>query len=113
MRYLSLLVLLCVFCSPGNAEPPCLSPAGPANLSVTTVSLESLNYIKKYSLPANPQEFCNYLDRLKKQHQAAVEEGLIDMVGDYFFSTQSIETDYFFSYKYGSPDKTIPQVILD
>jgi hypothetical protein len=80
---------------------------------VTTVSPESLNYIKKYSLPANAQEFCNYLDRLKKQHQAAVEEGLIDMVGDYFFSTQSIETDYFFSYKYGSPGKPIPQVILD
>lgn len=35
------------------------------------------------------------------------------MVGDYFFSTQSIETDYFFSYKYGSTGKPIPQVILD
>jgi hypothetical protein len=113
MRYLSAFLLSLVLCGASQAAPPCVSPSGPANLSITTVSPESLNYIKKYSLPANPTEFCNYLERMKKQHQAAVEEGLVDMVGDYFFSTQSIETDYFFSYKYGSPGKQIPQIILD
>src|SRR5947209_8110568 len=113
MRYLWPFLLVLLLCGVSHAEPPCLSPAGPANLSLTTVSPESLDYIKKYSLPANAAEFCNYLERLKKQHQTAVEEGLIDMIGDYFFSTQSIETDYFFSYKYGSPGKPIPQIILD
>src|SRR5437762_3292191 len=113
MRYLSAFVLALVLCGVSHAEPPCVSGTGPANLSLTTVSPESTAYIKKYSLPANAAEFCTYLDRLKKQHQAAVEEGLIDMVGDYFFSTQSIETDYFFSYKYGQPGKAIPQIILD
>jgi hypothetical protein len=113
MRYLSAFVLGLVLCGISDAEPPCVSPSGPVNLSLTTVSPEALNYIKKYALPANPAEFCSYLERLKKQHQTAVEEGLIDMVGDYFFSTQSIETDYYFSYKYGSPGKPIPQIILD
>jgi hypothetical protein len=113
MRYLSAFVLGLVFSGMLQAGPPCVSPSGQPDLSLTTVSAEALNYIKKYSLPANPTEFCNYLGRLKKQHQAAVEAGLVDMVGDYFFSTQSIETEYLFSYKYGSPGKQIPQIILD
>jgi hypothetical protein len=113
MRYLWGFVLLFVLCEISHAEPPCVSPGGAANLSLTTVSPEALNYIKKYALPSSPAEFCTYLERLKKQHQASVAEGLIDMAGDYFFSTQSIETDYYFSYKYGSPGKPIPQIILD
>ena len=114
MRYLSSVVLLLVFSATcTSAEPPCVSASGVANLSLTTVSPEAVSYIKKYSLPGNPTDFCNYLERLERQHQAAVEEGLIDMVGDYFFTTQSIETDYFFSYKLGSPGKPIPQIILD
>src|SRR6266436_1526347 len=100
MRYLSAFAVLLVFCATCSArEPACVSPSGAPNLSLTTVSPEALGYIKKYSLPADATEFCNYLERLKRQHQTAVEEGLIDMVGDYFFSTQSIETGYFFSYK--------------
>src|SRR5437762_4766537 len=113
MRYLWAFVPVLLLCGISHAEPPCVSPGASANLSLTTVSPDSLTYIKKYSLPGNATEFCNYLERLKKQHQASVEEGLIDMVGDYFFSTQSIETDYFFSYKYGQPGKAIPQIILD
>jgi hypothetical protein len=113
MRYLSAFVVALALSRISQAEPPCVSPSGPANIGLTTVSPESLNNIKKYSMPANPAEFCNYLERLKKQHQAAVEEGLVDMAGDYFFSTQSIETDYLFSYKYGSPGKQIPQIISD
>src|SRR5438552_4975284 len=113
MRYLSVFILLLVLSATCSGEPACVSPSGPANLSLTSVSPEALGYIKKYSLPANAAEFCAYLDRLKKQHQTAVEEGLIDMVGDYFFSTQNIETDYFLSYKYGAPAKPIPQIILD
>src|SRR5215467_6865332 len=113
MRYLWGFILFLALGATADAEPPCVSPGAPANLSLTTVSPEALNYIKKYALPANPTEFCSYLERMKKQHQTAVEEGLIDMVGDYFFSTQSIETDYYFSYKYGSPGKPIPQIILD
>jgi hypothetical protein len=35
------------------------------------------------------------------------------MMGDYFLTTQKIETGYYFSYKIGYPDRTIPQVILD
>src|SRR5579862_2954240 len=113
MRYLSLFVLFLILCGTGIAAPPCVSLAGGANLSLTTLSPESLNYIKKYSLPAAPADFCSYLERLKRQHQSSVEEGLIDMIGDYYFSTQSIETGYFFSYKFGSPGKPIPQIILD
>src|SRR5713226_6244617 len=113
MRYLSSFVLLLAVSATCSGEPACVSPSGLANLSLTTVSPEALGYIKKYSLPANPADFCGYLERLKRQHQTAVEEGLIDMIGDYFFSTQSIETGYFFSYKFGSPGKPIPQIILD
>ena len=113
MRYLSLFALLLTLCSTGFAAPPCVAPPGATNLSLTTVSPESLNYIRKYSLPLAPADFCSYLERLKKQHQSAVEEGLIDMIGDYYFSTQSIETGYLISYKYGSPGKPIPQIILD
>jgi hypothetical protein len=113
MRYLSVFIVLLALCAICSAEPACVSPTGLANLSLTTVSPESLGYIKRYPLPANPAEFCTYLERLKRQHQVAVEEGLIDMIGDYYFSTQSIETGYFFSYKYGSPGKQIPQIILD
>src|SRR5438067_588064 len=114
MRYLSSFVLLLILSTTCSArEPACVSPSGAPNLSLTTVSPEALSYIKKYSLPANPAEFCDSLERLKRAHQTAVEEGLIDMIGDYFFSTQSIETGYFFSYKFGSPSKPIPQIILD
>ena len=35
------------------------------------------------------------------------------MMGDYFWTTQTIETGYLFSYKLGSPGKEIPKVILD
>src|SRR5262249_17906443 len=84
---------------------------GAANLSFTTLSPEALSYIKNYALPSNAAEFCDYLERLKRGHQAAVEEGLFDMVGDYFFSTQTIETGYFFSYKLGG--KQIPKIISD
>src|SRR5216684_3496817 len=113
MRYLSSFVLLLAVCATCSGEPACVSPPGLANLSLTTVSPEALGYIKKYSLPAKPADFCTYLERLKRQHQTAVEEGLIDMVGDYFFSTQSIETGYFFSYKLGPPGRQTPKIILD
>src|SRR5260370_41884825 len=113
MRYLSVFILLLVLSATCSGEPACVSPAGPANLSLTTVSPEALSYIKKYSLPAIPADFCGYLERLKRQHQTALEEGLIDMIGDYFFSTQSIETGCFFSYKLGPPGKEIPKIILD
>src|ERR1051325_879243 len=112
MRYLSSFVLVLILAANCSArEPACVSPSGAANLSLTTLSPESVDYTKKYALPSAAAEFCDYLERLKRGHQTAVEEGLFDMIGDYFFSTQTIETGYFFSYKLGG--KQIPKIISD
>jgi hypothetical protein len=35
------------------------------------------------------------------------------MMGDYFLTTQKIETGYYFTYKIGSPGREMPQIIRD
>src|SRR5207244_10337212 len=51
------------------------------------------------------------LERIQHEHEAKIEEGLLDMMGDYFLTTQKIETGYYFSYKIAFPDREIPQVV--
>src|SRR5213592_666305 len=84
------------------------------NLELKDISADALPYMKRYAVPtANGAAFSNYLDRIQHEHEAKVEEGLLDMMGDYFLTTQKIETGYYLSYKIGYPDRQIPQVILD
>src|SRR2546426_7131330 len=83
------------------------------NLELTNISSDALAYLRKYALPTRDRvSFCRYLERIQHDHEAKVEDGLLDMMGDYFLTTQKIETGYYFSYKIGSPDREIPQVVL-
>jgi len=83
------------------------------NLELGSISSDALAYLRKYALPTGDRvAFCRYLERTQHDHEAKVEEGLLDMMGDYFLTTQKIETGYYFSYKIGSPDREIPQVVL-
>ena len=82
------------------------------NLELKDLSAEALGYIRKYSLPIGDRvAFCRYLERIQHEHEAKIEEGLLDMMGDYFLTTQKIETGYYFSYKIAFPDREIPQVV--
>ena len=85
-----------------------------SNLDLRGISVNAFPYLKKYSLPAaDGVVFCQYLERIQHDHEMKIEEGLLDMMGDYFLATQKIETGYYFSYKIGFPGREIPQVILD
>src|SRR5262245_22713239 len=109
-----LLGAACNGSAPGQSlrSVPCPSPSGLANLSLDSISPEALAYLQKYSLPTtSPAEFCGYLERLQREHESKIEEGLIDMMGDYFWASQSIETGYYFSYKLR--ERPIPQIIQD
>src|SRR5437899_6873690 len=108
-------VLLYIGCNFGAAPQTCLSSLGKSlNLDLTNISRDALGYLRKYGLPTGDRlAFCRYLERVQHDHQAKVENGLLDMMGDYFLTTQKIETGYYFSYKIGSPDREIPQVVLD
>src|SRR2546427_3015058 len=96
-------------------DSPCPSIARKLpNLELKQISAEAVAYLKKYSLPAGDRTaFCRYLEHIQHDHEVKIEEGLLDMMGDYFLATQKIETGYYFSYKIGFPDREIPQVIRD
>ena len=84
------------------------------NLELKDISADAVPYLKRYAVPAaNGAAFSNYLERIQHEHEAKVEEGLLDMMGDYFLTTQKIETGYYFTYKIGSPGREMPQIIRD
>jgi hypothetical protein len=84
------------------------------NVDLKDIPADALPYLRKYSLPAADRvAFCRYLERIQRDHEVKIEEGLLDMMGDYFLTTQKIETGYYFSYKIGYPDREIPKVIRD
>lgn len=84
------------------------------NLELKNIPAEALAYLTRYSLPAADRvAFCRHLERLQHDHEVKIGEGLLDMMGDYFLTTQKMETGYYFSYKIGFPDREIPKVILD
>lgn len=95
-------------------ESPCLPISGLPNLTLADISPEALPYLEQYSIPTTDEtEFCRYLERLQQEHEAKIEEGLIDMMGDYFWTTQTVETNYYFSYKLSGRSERTPQIILD
>jgi len=117
-------VFLCAGCNFGAASQnsvlkkqdlPCPSAVRKLpNLDLKAISADALPYLRKYALPAaDGGAFCRYLERIQHDHEVKIEEGLLDMMGDYFLTTQKIETGYYFSYKIGFPDREIPQVIRD
>jgi len=82
------------------------------NLELKDISIDGLPYLTRYSLPtADGAGFCRYLERIQHDHEVKIEEGLVDMMGDYFLASQKIETGYFLSYKIRN--RQIPQIILD
>ena len=84
------------------------------NLELKDISADALPYMKRYAVPiTNGAAFSSYLERIQHEHEIKVEEGLLDMMGDYFLTTQKIETGYYFTYKIGSPGREMPQVIRD
>ena len=84
------------------------------NLELKDISADALPYMKRYAVPiTNGAAFSSYLERIQHEHEIKVEEGLPDMMGDYFLTTQKIETGYYFTYKIGSPGREMPQVIRD
>ena len=124
---LSILLIAGVFhtgygfgAAPQNApskkqDSPCPSIARKfPNFELKDISAEALAHLRKYSLPIGDRAaFCRYLEHIQHDHEVKVEEGLLDMMGDYFLATQKIETGYYFSYKIGFPEREIPQVVLD
>ncbi len=95
-------------------ESPCSPIAGLPNLTLSDISTEALPYLEHYSIPTTDEtEFCRYLERLRQEHEAKIEEGLIDMMGDYFWTTQTVETNYYFSYNLNGRQESTPQIILD
>ena len=95
-------------------EGACVPATGLSNLTLQGTSPEALSYLQRYSIPtSNETEFCQYLAQLQSEHAAKIDEGLFDMMGDYFWTTQSVETNYFFSYKLGGREDRTPQIILD
>jgi hypothetical protein len=109
----------CSYAAPAQRTPaaalrcPAVARKFP-NLELKNISSEALSYLRKYSLPtADGDAFCRYLERIQHEHEVKVEEGLLDMLGDYFLTTQKMETGYYFSYKIGFPDREIPKVILE
>ncbi|PYS53082.1 MAG: hypothetical protein DMG13_14000 [Acidobacteria bacterium] len=82
------------------------------NLELKDISTDAVPYLARYSLPAaDGVAFCRYLERIQHDHEVKIEEGLVDMMGDYFLATQKIETGYFFSYKVRN--REIPKIIRD
>ncbi len=122
-EFLVLAFLLCAGCNfkaatsqtTSGTDLPCPAVAGKLpNLGLKDISSEALPYLTKYSVPTGDgTEFCRYLERIQREHEIKVEEGLLDMMGDYFLTTQKMETGYYFSYKIGYPGREIPKVILD
>src|SRR2546427_5318498 len=103
----------CTFVAAPQSSPCPSSPRKSPNLELTNLSSDALAYLRRYALPSGDRvAFCRYLERIQHDHEAKVEDGLLDMMGDYFLTTQKIETGYYFSYKIGSPDREIPQVVL-
>ena len=98
----------------GGIESPCAPGSEHLNLTLTELSPEALPYLERYSIPTTDEtEFCRYLERLRQEHEAKIDEGLIDMMGDYFWSTQTVETNYYFSYQLSGRADVTPQIILD
>jgi len=108
-------VVLSAGCSSTAAQQACPAVAGKlSNLDIKNLPADAVPYLARYSLPTTDRTaFCAYLERIQHEHEVKVEGGLLDMMGDYFLTTQKIETGYYFSYKIGSPGREIPKVILD
>ena len=96
-------------------EPACAAAAGGLpNLELRDLSADARGYLTKYSLPiTDAVAFCQHLQQMQHDHEAKVEEGVLDMMGDYFLTTQKIETGYYYTYKIAFPDREIPKIILD
>ena len=94
--------------------PPCSPSSELPNLALADISAEALAYLEQYSIPtANETELCRYLEQLQQEHETKIEAGLIDMMGDYFWTTQTVETNYYFSYQLSGRSEATPQIILD
>jgi hypothetical protein len=81
---------------PGN-------PEGQRNLCLSDLSPQILPYLKKHNIPTKKEALCLYLEDLQTLHNARIEEGLIDMAGDYFRTSQNDETRTYLELKYFDP----------
>ena len=119
LAVLSLTAFLYAGCNfsaaPQRREPACPAVAGSLpNLELKDLSTDARGYLTRYSLPiADADALCRYLERIQHDHEMKVEEGVLDMMGDYFLTTQKIETGYYFTYKIAFPDREIPKIITD
>ncbi len=97
-----------------GSESPCPPGSGLPNLALADIATEALAYLEEYSIPtADEMDFCRYLERLQQEHESRIEAGLIDMMGDYFWATQTLETNYYFTYQLSGRSESTPQIILD
>src|SRR5438552_11366213 len=118
LAVLSITVFLYAGCNftaaPQQRDPSCPAVGKLPNLKLEHLSRDARGYLTKYSLPnSDADAFCRYLESIQHDHEVKVEDGLLDMMGDYFLTTQKIETGYYFTYKIGFPDREIPKIILD
>jgi hypothetical protein len=119
LAVVSITANLCAGCNfiaaPQRNQPSCPAVAGSlANIEPKDLSADARGYLTRYSLPITDADaLCQYLERIQHDHEMKVEEGVLDMMGDYFLTTQKIETGYYFTYKIGFPDREIPRIILD
>ena len=101
LAVLSITVFLYGGCNftaaPQGRDPSCPAVAGKLpNLELKDLSTDARGYLTKYSLPnSDADAFCHYLESIQHNHEVKVEDGLLDMMGDYFLTTQKIETGYY------------------
>src|SRR5262245_5580806 len=113
------ITALCAGCNfiaaPQRNQPSCPAIAGSlANIEPKDLSADARGYLTRYSLPTTDVDaWCRYLEQMQHDHTVKVEEGVLDMMGDYFLTTQTIETGYYFTYKVPFPDREIQKIILD
>jgi hypothetical protein len=87
-------------------DQPCPSnPEGQKNLRLSDVPAQILPYLNKHNIPTKEAAFCRFLENLQQMHKARIEEGFLDMAGDYFMTSQSEETRIYLGLKYAYPDK--------
>jgi len=72
----------------GFAERHGLIPHTVRPLSASDLDAEDTTYLRDQQIPTQPGLFAKFIDDLRERHQPKIDEGLHDMIGDYFVAAQ-------------------------
>jgi hypothetical protein len=86
-------------------DQPCPStPEGERNLRLSDIPPPIRPFLKKHNIPTEEAAFCRFLENLQTLHKARIEEGFIDMAGDYFMTSQNEGTRIYLGLKHANPN---------